>query len=122
VEFVAKNADGVDLVIGDFDACRIDVGINFGSHLEAGGGGGDQLDDGLMTLEWFATPVLCDEREQAMLDPVPLAGAGRQMTDRDGNAEFRWLTKFCSSRFQRRTPTPLLPPQSAVIRSFVACG
>ena len=33
VEFVAKDVDGVHLVIGDFDACRIGVGINFGSHL-----------------------------------------------------------------------------------------
>jgi DHA2 family multidrug resistance protein len=33
VEFVAKDVDDVHLVIGDFDACRIGVGINFGSHL-----------------------------------------------------------------------------------------
>jgi len=33
VKFVAKDVDGVHLVIGDFDACRIGVGINFGSHL-----------------------------------------------------------------------------------------
>ena len=46
------------------------------------------MDDGLVADEWLAAPVLCDEREQAMLDPVPLAGARRQMTDRDGNAEF----------------------------------
>src|SRR5450432_843214 len=32
------------------------------------------------------------------------------------------LARACNSRFQRRTRTPLLPPQSAVIRSFVACG
>lgn len=32
VELVAKDVDGVHLVIGDFDACRIGVPINFGSH------------------------------------------------------------------------------------------
>jgi hypothetical protein len=42
----------------------------------------------LVADEWLAGPVLCDEREQAMLDPVALAGAGRQMADRNGNAEF----------------------------------
>ena len=34
----------------------------------------------------LAAPILGDEREQAMLDPVPLAGSGRQVTDRDGDA------------------------------------
>jgi len=29
VELVAKDVDGVHLVIGDFDACRIGVPINF---------------------------------------------------------------------------------------------
>ena len=32
VELVAKDVDGVHLVICDFDACRIGVPINFGSH------------------------------------------------------------------------------------------
>ena len=64
-------------------------GSSSASHLQAcvGGGGGDQFDDDLMADERFAAPVLRDEREQAVLDLVPLAGAGRQMTDGDGNAE-----------------------------------
>ena len=45
------------------------------------------MDDGLEADERLAAPILGDEREQAMLDPVPLAGSGRQVTDRDGDAE-----------------------------------
>ena len=63
--------------------------IDLASHLQPGigGRGADQLYDGLMTDERLAAPVLRDERKQAVLDLVPLAGAGRQMTDRDGDAE-----------------------------------
>ena len=90
VEFVAVNVDGVHLGVGDFDAGGINVGVDLAAHLEAGvgGGGRDQLDDGLVADERLAAPVLGDEREEAMLDLVPLAGAGRQMADRDGDVEF----------------------------------
>src|SRR5450755_3022871 len=35
-----------------------------------------------MTHKWLASPVVGNEREQTMLDLVPLAGAGRKVTDR----------------------------------------
>ena len=86
---MAQNVDGVHLTVGNFDACRIGFPIDRATHLQTcgRGGGGDQLNDGLETDERFSTPVLRDEREQAMLDLVPLAGSGRQVTDRDGKAE-----------------------------------
>ena len=92
-------------------------------HLQtgAGGGGGDQLDDGLVADQRLAAPVLGDEREQPMLDLVPLAGAGRQMTDRDGRCRVRW-PELAARASTDGTRAPLLPPQSAVISSFVACG
>src|SRR3954469_16890362 len=37
----------------------------------AGGGAGDQLDDHLVGEQGLAAPVLGDEGEQPMLDPVP---------------------------------------------------
>ena len=85
-----------------------------------GGGGGDQLDDDLMADQRLAAPVLADEGEQAMLDPVPFAGAGRQVGHRDGQAGL--VGELWSSRFHSRTRAPLLPPQSAVISSRVALG
>ena len=121
MEVVAEEVDGVHLGIGDFDACRIGVAIELAAHLEAGvgGGGGDQLDDDLVADEWLAAPVLGDEREQAMLDLVPLAGAGRQVADRDGEAEFvGQLLQLDASTGARATP--LLPPQSAVISKLLS--
>src|SRR5207342_3213174 len=44
-------------------------------------------DDGLIADERPPAPVLRDEREQAMLNLVPFAGAGREMTNRDEDAE-----------------------------------
>ena len=73
------DVDGGELGVGDLDAGRVAVGIELAAHLEAGlcGGCGDQLNDDLVADERLSAPVLCDEREQPMLDLVPLAGARR---------------------------------------------
>src|SRR5215468_827067 len=48
----------------------------------------DQVDDGLVGAEGATAPVDRDERKEAVLDLVPLAGPWREMTDADGEAEF----------------------------------
>ena len=60
-------------------------GVERGAYDETGAGGRarDQADDGLMTDERPTTPVVGDEAEEAMLDLVPLAGAGREVADRE---------------------------------------
>ena len=85
-----------------------------------GGGGRDQLDNHAITDEGLGAPILADEGEQPVLDFVPLAGAGRQVADRDVETEL--VSSFCSSCFHRRTREPLLPPPSAVISNRVATG
>jgi hypothetical protein len=45
--------------------------------------GRDQVDDHLVAGQRPAAPVLADVREQAVLDLVPLARAGREVTDLD---------------------------------------
>src|SRR4051794_16083938 len=84
VEFIVRDVDRVHLVIGHLDAFRVQVGVDLAADLQAGvgGRGADELDDDLMADQWFATPVHCDEGEEAMLNPVPLAGAGRQVGHR----------------------------------------
>src|SRR3984893_12944712 len=71
-------------------AAGILAGVELAAHGEAGfgGGGRDQLDDDAIADEWFGAPVLADEGEEAVLDLVPLAGAGRQVVDHDVEAEF----------------------------------
>src|ERR1035437_10202606 len=80
VEFVAHDVHGSEFVVGYFDAGRVGHGIGLATDLETGSGGGcgDQLHDHLMADERLSPPVAGDEREEAMLDLVPLAGAGRQ--------------------------------------------
>src|SRR4051812_30222364 len=84
VEFIVRDVDRVHLVVGHLDAFRVQVGVDLAADLQAGVGrrGADELDDDLMADQWFATPVHGDEGEQAMLNPVPLAGAGRQVGHR----------------------------------------
>ena len=50
VEFVGTDFEGGDLVILDFDAFWIGVGVDLGSDLQSGlgRGGGDELHDGLI--------------------------------------------------------------------------
>ena len=73
------------LLIGNLEAPLVDIGVQLASHGQAGCrcGCGDEVDDDLMADEWFATPVLADEREQTVFDLVPFAGAGWKVTDRD---------------------------------------
>src|ERR1700751_882623 len=72
------------------NAAGILAGVELAAHGEAGfgGGGRDQLDDHAIADEWFGAPVLADEGEEAVLDLVPLAGAGRQVANYDVEAEF----------------------------------
>src|SRR5262245_2767537 len=48
-----------------------------------GGRPGDQVDYGLVVAQRLAPPVRGDEREQSMLDVVPLARARREVTHRE---------------------------------------
>ena len=79
MEVMAVEIDASHFGIGNLETGGISVGIDLATDFEAGvgGSGGDQLNDDLMADEGPAAPVLCDQREQAVLDLVPLAGAGR---------------------------------------------
>jgi hypothetical protein len=71
------------------NAAGVLAGVEFAAHGETGfgGSGRDQLDDHPIADEWLGAPVLADKGEAALLDFVPLAGAGRQVADRDVEPE-----------------------------------
>src|SRR5271157_1470897 len=89
MELGALDVDRGHLGIRYDNAAGILAVVKLAAHGEAGfgGGGRDQLDDHAITDEWLGAPVLADEGEQAVLDLVPLAGAGRQVADHDVEAE-----------------------------------
>ena len=76
--------------IGDLDALPVSTGVDPAGGGKAGLGSsvGDQLDNDLMADQRLDTPALGDEGEQAVLDTVLLAGAGRPMAAGDGACEF----------------------------------
>ena len=85
-----RYMDALKLSVGNADAFRIDIGVEFGADGKASfcAGRRDQLNDGLECAQGFAAPVDGDERKQFVLYFVPLAGAAWEMTDCDGNLEF----------------------------------
>ena len=82
------EGDGGEFGVGDSDAFLIPLGVVGGLHGEAarGGGRGDQFDDPAQAGEGPATPAHRDEREHAVLDPVPFRGVGRVVTHGDGQS------------------------------------
>jgi len=65
-------------------------------------------------------PILADEGEEAVLDFVPLAGAGWPVADHDVEAQF--VGQLLQFAFPQPHPRALLPPPSAVISNRVAFG
>lgn len=87
VERVVFDVQRFHLGIGDLDTLGVAADVNVASDCEAGigRGGGDQLNDDLVADQRLAAPILGNVGEEAVLDPVPFAGAGRQMGDGDGH-------------------------------------
>src|SRR5712692_8179802 len=83
MKLFSLDVEGRDLLVRNFGAGRVGVGVESGDHPEAslGRGGCDQVHDDLMIHQRLPSPALTDEREQPMFDLVPLAGARRQVTD-----------------------------------------
>ena len=85
VEVVALDLQLAQFLRRDLLAGRIAATIESGAHDEATAVGrvADEVDDGLVGPQRASAPVDRDEREQAVLDLVPLAGAGREVADVD---------------------------------------
>lgn len=89
VEFGTFDVDRSHFGVGDDDATGVLASVELAVHGEAGfgGRGRDRLDDCPIADQRLGAPILADEGEEAVLDFVPLAGAGRQGADHDVEAE-----------------------------------
>ena len=82
VEAPRPDRESTHRGVGNFYLRTIAAAVQFRLHLEAVGGRGvgDQAYDGLVIDERSPAPILRDMREEAVLDLVPLAGAGGHVT------------------------------------------
>ena len=76
-------------VILDLDALGVGLGVEDGFDVQAGAGLGGpyQVDDGFVVHQRLATPVDADEREEAVLDLVPLTRPGWIVANRDRHSD-----------------------------------
>ena len=90
MEFVSADLDQRKLIVRDFDAGLVYVGIQLGVDLESfrGGGRRNQIDDCLKTPQRLTAPVLSDVREQPVFDLVPFAGSRREVAHGDSQSGF----------------------------------
>ena len=72
-----------------FKATRIIATVKMCGDAKPGLGlsGAGIVEDFLVRVQWFASPVSGDFRKQAMLDGIPLGSAGRIMCHGYGEAE-----------------------------------
>ncbi len=85
MESVPSEADSRHLAVGDNPAGLVGSLIQPTRNLESGPGlcRRDQIDYGLVRLEWFPSPVLANEGEEAMFYLVPLARTRGEMAHGD---------------------------------------
>lgn len=79
----------MELLGGWFGAGRIVAAVEVSGNRQAGlsSGGTDEVEDLLITVEWFAGPVLGDLRKETVLNWVPLGSARGVMGNRESQAE-----------------------------------
>ena len=90
MERLGAKRERVHSMPADLDAGGIGSGVQTRAHPKARGGRrrGNELHDDFVGDEGLAPPVLADEREEAVFDLVPFAGAGREMTHGDRQPQF----------------------------------
>ena len=123
MELSTFDVDGGHVCIRYDNAAGVLAGVEFTVHREAGfgGSGRDQLDDDPIADEWLGAPVLADKGEEAVFDFVPLAGAGRQVADRDVEAELvGQLLEFRQHRTVHLNLYQPTPPASQTGRSVTS--
>jgi hypothetical protein len=82
------DTDLRQIFVADLNSGGMGARIQLGLDRQPGLGSGvaNQIHDHLVAGQRFPTPVRRDMAEHAMFDLVPLAGAGRKVTDRQAQA------------------------------------
>ena len=82
---MTAELDVIELLVGHLDSGLILIRVQDCLDFEPGArlGATNQVDDSFIIDQRLSSPVQTDEREEPVLDPVPLAGTGRIVTNRD---------------------------------------
>src|SRR5215471_14164359 len=85
MKFVPRQSYRGEFLVRYFDSGLVLISVQHGFDLEAGVrlGGSDQMDDRFVVDQRHALPVQANKRKEPVLDLVPLASAGRVVTNRD---------------------------------------
>ena len=90
VKLVGFQVYSPEFLIRYFDPFWVYRRIEFRTYLQAASGARvrNQVDHDLMAYERLTAPIHAVEREQTMLDLIPLAGSRRKVTDPNDQAHF----------------------------------
>src|SRR6266851_4751338 len=88
MKLIRLKIDTLHVFLRDFPARGILAAIQSAGHFQSFRGRRlrNEMDDGFVVTQWLSPPIRRDEGKEAVLDLVPLAGSGRKMTDRNGQA------------------------------------
>ena len=114
MKLVLLQVYSLNLLVCYLAASRVFPAIQAAGHLQPFGGrrARDQIDDRLIITKRFAAPIRGDEGEQPVFYLVPLAGAGREVTD--GNRKARFIRQLLQLQFPKAQPRAIAA--SAVCR------
>jgi hypothetical protein len=116
MEISTDDVDRSHVLISYDDAFWIGVGVEFTMDLEIriSGSGAYEVDNDAIADQPFGVPVYRDEREQAVFDLVPLAGARRQVVDANVDAKLIGETlQFAFPQAQARAVAATAIPGSS---------
>ncbi len=98
---VAVEVQECHVFVRHLDAWPIGASVQFGVQVKSRFGcrSGDEVHDYRVVEQRLAAPILGDEGEQAVLDLVPLAGAGGQVANADRQPGF--ISQFLQLQFPK---------------------
>jgi hypothetical protein len=85
MELVLSQVYSLDSIVSRLPTCWVFATVQTTGYLETFGGrhARDQINDRLIIAKRLAASIRADEREQSVLNLVPLTGAWRKMTHGD---------------------------------------
>src|SRR5487761_1242612 len=107
---IRLKIDALHFFLGDFAAGGILAAVQSAGYFQSFRRRrlGNEMDDGFVIAQGFATPIRRDEGKKTALDLVPLARPRWKMTDREGQAGF--IREGLQLQFPQAQPPAIAAP------------